>query len=153
MLFPVTFRVKAPVTRRPPHRPGRADVPPPVPRKPTACAQGEPNWRHPVWRLTLLALARLDVGNDPGGRQRSWLPEGTRTLPPVYVALVATPAQPVVPRTLRRLADHFPPLEGAPATSVWVGASPLHSSRPRLLFERGMARFTTPWPYLSHKPT
>ena len=53
----VGFRVKAPVTRRPPHRSGREGFPHPVPREPPACAHGEPNRRHPVWRLTLLALA------------------------------------------------------------------------------------------------
>jgi hypothetical protein len=51
---------------RKPHRSGRAGFPHPVPRSPSACATGEPNRRHPVWRSTLLSLARLDVVHDPG---------------------------------------------------------------------------------------
>jgi hypothetical protein len=55
-----SFRVKAPVTRRPPHRSGREGFPHPVPRSPAACVTGEPHRRHPVWRLPVLSLARLE---------------------------------------------------------------------------------------------
>jgi len=47
----VRFRVKAPVTRRPPHRPGREGFPHPVPRWPETFVPGQPNRRHPIWRI------------------------------------------------------------------------------------------------------
>ena len=66
----VRFRGKAPVTRRPPHRSGRAGFPHPVPREPPAAANGAPSRRHPAWRLPLLSRPLLDVVHDPGLRKR-----------------------------------------------------------------------------------
>ena len=123
----VRFRVKAPVPRRPPHRSGREGFPPPVPREPEAFAHASPNRRHPVWRITLLALALRDVVHDPGCRQRQFLTEGTLKLLPVEVARVAAPAQPILPSTLGRLEDHFKPLEVATYTIVLVVAPQFHT--------------------------
>ncbi|HSX82443.1 MAG TPA: hypothetical protein VLQ80_28260, partial [Candidatus Saccharimonadia bacterium] len=70
--------------------------------------------------------------------------EETLTLLPVYVARVAARAEPVVPRTLGRLEDHFEPREVATYTIVLVVAPQFCTSRPILLVERCMAVFTTP---------
>jgi hypothetical protein len=60
----VNFRVKAPVTRCPPHRSGRAGLPHPVPRfRPFLLAQ-KPNKAHPVWRTTMLPLPVGTTGSD-----------------------------------------------------------------------------------------
>ncbi len=120
MLSPVRFRVKAPVTRRPPHRSGREGFPHPVPRSPKAFAIGEPNRRHPVWRITLLSLALLDAVNDPRLWKRPCMTPGVVELLPVYVARVAAPAQPVLPSTLGMLENHFKHLEIATYTIVLV---------------------------------
>ena len=101
----------------------------------------------------MLALARLDVVHDPGCRQRQVLTEATLTLLPVDVALVAARAEPVVPRTLKMLEDHFQHFELATDTRVLVRASPLRTERPIRLLERVMAVCTTPWPTLLHPPT
>jgi hypothetical protein len=77
------FRVKAPVTRRPPHRSGRAGFPPPVPRSPEAFAHDEPHRLAPVWRITLLSPAPLDTVNDPGLWKRKFVSDGTLILVPV----------------------------------------------------------------------
>lgn len=90
---------------------------------------------------------------DPGFWPCYLLTEGTLKLLPVSGALVATPAQPVVPSPLGMLDDPFQHLDVATYTMVWVGASQCHSSRPLLRFERGMTLFTTPCPYRFHKPT
>jgi hypothetical protein len=51
------------------------------------------------------------------------------------------------------LEDHFKQLEVATYTIVVGVASQFHSSRLILLFERVMAIFTTPCPYLFPTPT
>jgi hypothetical protein len=51
------------------------------------------------------------------------LTEEALELLPVYVARVATPAQPVLPSTLGVLEDHFKPLEVATYTIVLVIAT------------------------------
>ena len=119
-LSSVRFRVKAPVTRRPPHRSGREGFPHPVPQSPQASANGEPNRRHPVWRITLLSLALLDAVNDPGLRKRLFMTQGLVKFLPVYAALVAASAQPVLPSTLGMLEDHCKHLEIATYTIVLV---------------------------------
>ena len=48
------FRVKAPVTWRPPHRAVREDFPHTVPQNTQAFAYGLPGQSHPAWRITLL---------------------------------------------------------------------------------------------------
>ena len=53
----------------------------------------------------------------------SLLTHGILKLLPVYVALVAAPAQPVVPSTLGMLEDHFEHLEVATYTIVLVIAT------------------------------
>ena len=60
--------------------------------------------------------------NDSGFRQRQFVTEETLKLLPVYVARVAARAEPVVPRTLGMLEDHFEPLEVATYTIVVVVA-------------------------------
>jgi len=54
VLFAVRFRVKAPVTRCPPHSPGREDFPHPVPRFRLFLPSHQPIRRHPDWRITML---------------------------------------------------------------------------------------------------
>ena len=83
-LLGVGFRVKAPVTRRPPHRPGRAQFTPPVPRSPPACASGAPNRRHPVWRITVLTLALKGPAGQFSGVSWIWLvsPASLPEVPP-----------------------------------------------------------------------
>jgi len=120
----VRFRVKAPVPRRPPHRSGREGVPPPVPQEPKACANGEPSRRHPAWRITVLSRPLLEVGNDPGLRQRQLARDGRHTLLPASGARVAASAPPVAPRPLGLRADHVEPLAMATHTLVWVRATP-----------------------------
>ena len=90
---------------RNPHRSGRDGFPHPVPRSPQAAANGEPNRRHPVWRITLLSLALLNAVNDPGLWKRKFVTYGRDKLLPVYVALVAASAQPIAPSTLGILKD------------------------------------------------
>jgi len=51
---PSQFRVKAPVTRRPPHRPVREVFPHTVPRFKLFLPSCQPIRRHPDWRITLL---------------------------------------------------------------------------------------------------
>lgn len=65
---PVGFRVKAPVTRRPPHRSGREALPYPVPRCYPFLRIG-PGMRHSAWHRTLSAQA-LDIENDLRLQQR-----------------------------------------------------------------------------------
>jgi len=55
----VDFWVKAPVTRRPPHRSGRAGLPHPVPQFRPFLPDRKPNKDHPIWRTTMLPLTRL----------------------------------------------------------------------------------------------
>jgi hypothetical protein len=86
-------------------------------------------------------------------RQWPFLTYETLKLLPVYVALVAARAEPVVPSTLEMLENHFEHLEVATYTIVVVVAPQFCTSRPILLLERGMAVLTTPWPALFHKPT
>ena len=148
----VRFRVKAPVPRRPPHRSGRDGCPHPVPREPAASATGSPHRRHPVWRITVLSLARRDVVHDPGLRERQFFLEGRDTLLPASVARVAASAQPIAPRPLGMRADHFAPLDIAPDTILLVIATQLRTSRPILLLHWCMAVFTTPCPYCFHTP-
>jgi len=50
----VRLRVKAPVARRSPHRPGLEDFPHPVPRFLPFLPGKKPIRRHPDWRITLL---------------------------------------------------------------------------------------------------
>src|SRR4029453_15078396 len=71
-------------TRRPPHRPGRAQLTHPVPRSPPACASGEPHRRHPVWRITVLTLALLGPAVQCSGVSWIWLvsPESLPSVPP-----------------------------------------------------------------------
>jgi transposase len=64
----------------------------------------------------LLTLALLDVVEEPGFRQRQFLTEETLKLLPVYVALVAARAEPVVPSTRDVLENHFEHLEVATYT-------------------------------------
>jgi hypothetical protein len=95
-----------------------------VPRWPEACAHGQPNRRHPVWRITLLSLALLDVVTDPGLWKREVIPYGIDKLLPAYVALVAASAQPISPSPLRMREDDFAHLEIATYTIVLVIATP-----------------------------
>ena len=50
----IRFRVKASVTRRPPHRSGREDFPHPVPRFRSFLPNRQPAKRHPDWRTIML---------------------------------------------------------------------------------------------------
>ena len=59
---------------------------------------------------------------DAGLRQRPLLTYETLKLLPVYVALVAARAEPVVASALEMLENHFEPLEVATYTIVVVGA-------------------------------
>ncbi len=52
------FRVKAPVARRPPHRPGREDFPHPVPRLPVI-SDDKPVRRHTDWRIAVATLMTI----------------------------------------------------------------------------------------------
>jgi hypothetical protein len=70
----------------------------------------------------LLTLALLDVVEDPGFRQRQFLTYKALKLLPVYVALVAARAEPIVPSTLEMLENHFEHLEVATYTLVVVVA-------------------------------
>ena len=58
---PVRFRVEAPVTQRSPHRPVREDFPHTVPWLRFFLPNRRPDRRHPVWRITLLPIRRLDL--------------------------------------------------------------------------------------------
>jgi hypothetical protein len=84
--------------------------------------------------------------DDPGVWKRQFLPKGTLKLLPVYVALVAASAQPVLPSSPSMLADHFEPLEIATDTIVLVRAAPFRAQDPILLLEWCMAVLTTPCP-------
>ena len=61
---------------------------------------------------------------DSGFRQRPFQTYETLKLLPVYVALVAARAEPVVPSPLEMLENHFAHLEVATYTIVVVGAPP-----------------------------
>src|SRR4029453_17616823 len=113
----VRFRVKAPVTRRPPHRAGREGFPHPVPREPEAAANGEPRRRHPAWRITWLSLALREVGHDPGLRSRPLAMDGIHPLLPAAVAFVAAAAQPVAPSPLG--------VREAPCAPLAIATAPL----------------------------
>jgi hypothetical protein len=140
------FRVKAPVTRRPPHRSGREGFPHPVPREPAACVTGSPHRRHPVWRLTGLSRARLDGVDAPGLGERQCLREGRDTLLPASGALVAASAPPGAPRPRGRLADPGAPCAMAPSTLAVVVAAPVRPAGPLRLWPWRLAVVTTPWP-------
>ena len=67
--------------------------------------------------------SRLDAVNDPGFGKRKLLTQGLFILLPVYVALVAARAEPIVPSPLGMLENHFEHLEVATYTIVLVVAS------------------------------
>jgi hypothetical protein len=142
----VRFRVKAPVPRRPPHSSGREGCPHPVPRSPAACVPGEPPRRHPVWRIPVLSLARLAVGQAPGLGERQGLLEGSDHLLPASVALVAAAAQPVAPSPLGMLEDPCEPCAMAPETLGVGGATQFRTARPILRVPGRLALVTTPCP-------
>jgi hypothetical protein len=140
------FRVKAPVTRRPPHRSGREGCPHPVPREPAAGVTGSPHRRHPVWRLPLLALARRDVVSDPGVGERTCLREESDQLLPASGALVAASAPPGAPSPLGRLKDHVAPCAMATETLVLGVAAPLRPAGPLRLWPGRLAVVPPPGP-------
>src|SRR5688500_7745745 len=90
--------------------------------------------------------------NDPGVWKRQFLPKGTLKLLPVYVALVAASAQPVLPSSLSILEDHFEHLEIATDTRVLVIATQFRAQGSILLLEWRMAVVTTPCPAPFYKP-
>ena len=71
----------------------------------------------------MLSLALLDAVNDPGLGKRKLLTQGLFILLPVYVALVAASAQPVLPSSLGVLEDDFEPLKIATYTIILVMAA------------------------------
>ena len=71
----------------------------------------------------MLSLALLDAVNDPGLGKRTLLTQGLFILLPVYVALVAASAQPVLPSSLGVLEEDFEPLKIATYTIILVMAA------------------------------
>ena len=61
--------------------------------------------------------------NDPGFGKRKLLTQGLFILLPVYVALVAASAQPVLPSSLGVFEDDFEPLKIATYTIILVIAA------------------------------
>ena len=68
-------------------------------------------------------MALLDAVNDPGFGKRKLLTQGLFILLPVYVALVAASAQPVLPSSLSMLEDDFEHLKIATYTIILVRAA------------------------------
>ena len=105
-VFGVRFRVKAPVARRPPHRPVLEDFPHTVPRFRLFSPSRQPIRRHPDWRITLLPCKCSNIMDYSGARQGE-RPENSSELLMTYVPIPVASAEPASPRFFSVFVHHL----------------------------------------------
>ncbi len=120
--FPVKFRVKAPLTRRPPHRSVREDFPHTVPRFRPFLPSRQPARRHPGWRITLLPCKYSDIMDYSGARQGEAI-ENSSELLVTYIAIPVASAEPASPRIFRVFVHHLEHLVVTPYPKILVEPS------------------------------
>ena len=88
----------------------------------------------------------LEVVDDPGLRERQFLPQGCRKLLPTDLALMTASAEPVAPGTLGVLEDHLEWLVVAADTVILIIPAQLGAQCLLLLIDILMAVLATPLP-------
>ena len=115
----VQFRVKAPVTRRPLHRPGGEDFPHPVPRFRPFLPSPQPIRRHPDWRITLLPCKLSNIMDYSGERQGKGL-ENSSELLMTYAPIPVAFSEPASPRFFSVFVHHLQHLIVSPHPKILV---------------------------------
>ena len=105
--FCIWFRVKAPLTRRPPHRSVREAFPHTVPRFRPFLPSRQPIRRHPDWRITLLPCMCSDIIMDYSGAWQRESPENSSKLLMTYIPTPVASAEPASPRFFSVFVHHL----------------------------------------------
>jgi len=121
---PSGFRVKAPVTRRPPHRSVREAFPHTVPRFRPFLPSRQPIRRHPDWRITLLPCNYSNIMDYSGARQGEGL-ENLSKLLVIYIPIPAAFTKPTPQCLLSVFIHHLQHLIVAPHPKILVKPSKL----------------------------
>ena len=106
-ILAVQFRVKAPLTRRPPHRSVREAFPHTVPRFKLFLPSHQPIRRHPDWRITLLPCKCSNIIMDYSGARQRESPENSSELLMTYVPIPVASAEPASPRFFSVFVNHL----------------------------------------------